>query len=77
MPAPVDPDFLLVEDPSEASTVLVSFAGGGSGAGGGSQQVYVQDDPPVVPAGVPYLWWETGLAPGGTGFTLWFSDGTP
>jgi hypothetical protein len=42
-------------------------------AGGGSTQVYVQDtDPGMTSSGI---WIQTGLAPGGTGFTFWFEDG--
>jgi hypothetical protein len=59
------------------STIVISSVGvqgpAGGGGGGGSQEVYVQATQPVAPG--PWLWIETGLAPGGTGFTFWFEDG--
>lgn len=36
-------------------------------------QVYVQDTDPGMTG--PGIWIQTGLAPGGTGFTFWFEDG--
>jgi hypothetical protein len=33
----------------------------------------VQDTDPGLTA--PGIWIQTGLAPGGTGFTFWFEDG--
>lgn len=41
--------------------------------GAGSQEVYVQDTDPGLTG--PGIWIQTGLAPGGTGFTWWFEDG--
>ena len=39
----------------------------------GIDQVYVQDTNPGLTG--PGIWIQTGLAPGGTGFTWWFEDG--
>jgi hypothetical protein len=44
-----------------------------SSGGSGTQQVYVQTTNPGLTG--PGIWIETGLAPGGTGFTFWFEDG--
>jgi hypothetical protein len=43
------------------------------GSGGGATQVYVQDTNPSMTT--PGIWIETGVGPGGTGFTFWFEDG--
>lgn len=61
---------------------LECFTGGtwvnistGSG-GGGVQQVFVQPtQPTVVVPGTPFIWFQTGLGPSGTGMTLWVDDG--
>lgn len=47
----------------------------GIATGGGAQQVFVQDAAPSVTAGVPYLWFQTGLGDG-SGLTLWIDDGS-
>lgn len=49
-----------------------AFAAGGAG---GTQQVFVQQAAPVVDPGTQYLWFQTGLGPGGTDMTLWVEDG--
>jgi len=41
--------------------------------GTGTTQVYVQTTDPALSE--PGIWIETGLAPGGTGFSVWFEDG--
>lgn len=51
------------------SETVLNFAGGG----GAAQRFFVQPTQPVASA--PYLWVQTGLAPGGNGFTFWFEDG--
>lgn len=38
--------------------------------------VYVQPSQPLVPEGVPYTWFQTGLGADGTGTTIWIEDGT-
>lgn len=45
-------------------------------AAAGQQQVFVQPTEPSVSAGVPFIWFETGLGPEGTDMTLWIEDGT-
>lgn len=57
---------------------VTPFGGGGGGGGGGgpgTQEVYVQSNQPTFDAGQVALWVQTGMAPNGTGFTLWFEDG--
>lgn len=43
--------------------------------GSSTPQVYAGPQAPVVATGTAYIWWETGLG-NGSGFTLWFEDGT-
>lgn len=49
------------------------YATGWANVTSGAQQVYVQPTNPNMTE--PGIWIQTGLAPGGTGFTFWFEDG--
>lgn len=40
-----------------------------------SNNTFIQPTAPDVPAGTPYIWWQTGLGPGGTDMTMWVEDG--
>lgn len=61
--------------------IALTSTGGLSGTGdvtvslaaGDSVPTFIQPHAPN--AGGPYLWWQTGLGKGGTGVTLWISDG--
>ena len=57
----------------EEITAVRSEMAGMQGSGG-AQQVFVQGSAPAVAAGVPYLWFQTGLGDGGD-MTLWVEDG--
>lgn len=59
-------------EPDNAPATIIIAAEGVQGPAG-PEQVFVQPDAPS--AAGPYLWIETGLAPGGAGFTFWFEDG--
>ena len=59
----------------EGSTwpIVAAVVGPSGPPGTGGQQVYVQSATPTFDS--VGIWVQTGLAPGGTGFTLWFEDG--
>ena len=65
-------DSLATRIGQEFKTVRSQISQGGGG--GGTQQVLVQANAPTVDAGVPYLWFQTGLG-GGDAMTLWVEDG--
>lgn len=44
-------------------------------AAGGQQQVFAQSTQPIVPAGVPYIWFKTGLGDGSE-MMMYIEDGT-
>jgi hypothetical protein len=62
-------------DFEDAFNAHVTDAGIHAGVGTAAT-VFVQPTQPSVIANTEYVWIQTGLAPGGTGFTLWFEDGT-
>jgi hypothetical protein len=68
-----DPDFIVVQDPTEGSFVSVAttFRSEALSSPGAERQLFVQDSAPADP-GIPYLWIQTGLP--NDGFTFWFSE---
>lgn len=69
-PAPSGP-VTIVTGPAGGDVSVIAPGAGGSGSG--SQNLFIQPDAPVTTGN--YMWVQTGLDPGGAGFTIWFEDG--
>lgn len=63
-------DALAARVGQEIKSVRAEMPSGGSG----TQQVFAQASQPTVPAGTPYIWFQTGLGDG-SGMTMWIEDG--
>lgn len=67
------PSVTIADRPEQRIVISAEGVQGPAADGGGGQQVFVQPDAPTATG--PYVWFQTGLAPSGDGFTLWFEDG--